>query len=135
MTGRGEKLHTIEVHAFTALLILPRVACSTAEVYRRFDDAPEPATAQLDVRLLLDPPSRWRGLLVNQLCPAVERTWPELADLRRTLARCVRLPVSLTGSGSAMFILCDDLDEAVAAGRNLPKDLPADCVIVQSNPW
>jgi 4-diphosphocytidyl-2C-methyl-D-erythritol kinase len=45
------------------------------------------------------------------------------------------VPVCLTGSGSAMFALCDNQDEATSLAAKLPQELRDDCVIVQSNPW
>ena len=135
MTGRGEKLQPIEVHGFAALLVLPPFRCGTGEVYRCFDQSPAPAVPRIDPAVLLQPPASWRGLMVNQLLPAARRVAPKLADLMQRLRQHLELPVCLTGSGSAVFALCDSLAEAVAAWARLPEDLAAAGLVVQSNPW
>ena len=132
VTGRGECVEAIEVHAFVAVLVLPRIACATVEVYQAFDDAPEPMGQQLSPELLQRAPSGWRDLLVNQLSAAASRVQPELADLMAEVHARTGLPVCLTGSGSALFILCDTPAEAqhvLAAADDL------DVVAVSMNSW
>jgi 4-diphosphocytidyl-2C-methyl-D-erythritol kinase len=55
--------------------------------------------------------------------------------LRERLAAATDVSVCLTGSGSAMFFLCNDAAEAVAVMAGLDDDLQARCVTVQPNPW
>jgi len=114
MTGRGEKVEPVAVHDFCAVLFLPDFSCGTHEVYRAFDECPSSPGAQLDAALLAGPPSRWRHRLVNQLAAAAETVRGELREMRAAISRVVSLPVCLTSSGSAMFVLCDDCDEAAA---------------------
>jgi len=45
------------------------------------------------------------------------------------------LPVCITGSGSAMFILCDSPAEAAATFAAFDDALRALCIPVRSNPW
>lgn len=134
MTGRGQHVQPVDVHDFAAVLHLPDFACSTAEVYRAFDARPPAADRQLDPASLAQPPSQWRELLVNQLtdaalsvCSGLERT---LAAISRTLPHA-----RMTGSGSAVFILCDGGPEASAALAAMPEDIRRQCVIVRNNPW
>jgi 4-diphosphocytidyl-2-C-methyl-D-erythritol kinase len=135
MTGRGERLEPLGIHPLLAVLLWPEFGCHTAEVYRAFDDEPAPMGRQLDARLLEEPPSHWRQKLVNQLQAGAGRVQPALADILENLRRSVSLPVCLTGSGSAMFILCDDLQEAQAALAAIPPDLKLQRLIVRGNPW
>ncbi|MFB3891955.1 MAG: 4-(cytidine 5'-diphospho)-2-C-methyl-D-erythritol kinase [Phycisphaerae bacterium] len=139
MTGRGEIIEHIEVYPFWAVLFMPEVAKSTAAVYRAFDEltASEPARhaaiqerpfALEDLRL---PPSRWRSLLRNDLTDAAVRICPSLRHLMDRLAEQSRLPVCLTGAGTAMFILCDDRQEALAVAGRLEADLAGLCTIVR----
>lgn len=115
MTGRGEGIEPVAVHEFRAVLFLPEFSCDTGEVYRAFDAHSARPAQQLDAELLAAPPSRWRDKLVNQLAAPAESVRPELAKMRASLARAVSLPVCLTGSGSGMFVLCDDDSEAASA--------------------
>ncbi|MCD4823167.1 MAG: 4-(cytidine 5'-diphospho)-2-C-methyl-D-erythritol kinase [Phycisphaerae bacterium] len=136
MTGRGEQLAPIDVYPFRAVLILPEVACATAAVYKAFDAAgstrmPE----QLDVHLLTSPPSQWRDMLVNQLeSPAMESAG-ELAELRDALGKALPLPVHMSGSGSTLFVLCDNQAEATDTLERIPKPIQSCCRIVRMNSW
>lgn len=136
MTGRGEKIQPVNVQDFWAVLVLPELHCETGRVYRAFDSFARSEARQLPPELLTgEPPSRWRHLLRNQLAAAAETVCDGLADLRRRLAAAVDAPVCMTGSGSAFFILCDDLPEARAVHAAVPPDLPVNCLIVRRNPW
>ena len=135
MTGRGDNVEPIRVHPFFAILLLPPFGCSTAAVYRAFDDAPREPGEQLDVAALTGPPSRWRGGLVNQLARAAGRVQPRVAEILSELGRALRVPVQLTGSGSAMFLLCDDLAEARVLASMIPSTIGCRKIVVESNPW
>jgi len=82
-----------------------------------------------------EPPSRWRTELVNDLLPAAERIRPQLAAVRRRLAEAVGVPVHMTGSGGAMFVLADTQMEAVELVRALPREMQVRCRVVALNPW
>jgi len=89
----------------------------------------------LDAGILAAPPSQWRQLLENQLTAAAEDLCGELAAVRREISQALSLPVCMTGSGSAMFVLCDDAAEAAATVAAVPDDLKPNCIIVQNNNW
>lgn len=115
MTGRGEHLESIAIHPFAAVVILPPFGCSTPAVYGAYDESPHPIAPQLDAGLIASqPPSVWRELLVNDLAGPARSVCPPLAELQDRLAEAVSAPVHITGSGSGMFILCDDAAEAAA---------------------
>ena len=134
MTGRGECIEPVAMHAFWAVLCMPDATCATAEVYRAFDDVPVEPADQFDSALLSHPPSTWRHLLRNQLAAAAERVCPALEAIGREISRRAALPVHLTGSGSAMFMLCDSSDEAIDV---LSRISEANCraIVVAANPW
>ena len=135
MTGRGEKLQPVAIHPFCAILITPPCLCMTAEVYQAFDEQPQQMQPQLDPGLLSQPPSRWRGRLENQLAPAAIGLCRELEETWTRLAGAIELPLLLTGSGSAMFVLCDDQREAARVFGHIPADLRQLCRLVRRNPW
>jgi 4-diphosphocytidyl-2-C-methyl-D-erythritol kinase len=135
MTGRGEHLEPVTVHPFLAVLILPGFACPTGEVYRAFDEAPAPKAPPLSLDTLRAPPSVWRRHLVNDLAAAAGRVCPELACLYAKLSDAVAPPVCLTGSGSTMFVLCDDPPEAAATAAAIRGVTDSEVLVVEQNPW
>lgn len=136
MTGRGERIEPAAVHPFFAVVYLSDFASATAEVYAAFDRQQCAEVEQLEPELLADnPPSCWRGRLSNQLTDAAVEVCGELGELRRRLCEAAGLAVSMTGSGSAFFILCDTLQEARQLLTKLPGDLRERCIIVRQNPW
>jgi 4-diphosphocytidyl-2-C-methyl-D-erythritol kinase len=133
MTGRGEILEPASIYPFVAGLFLNDCFCSTPEVYRAFDQSPPDTPRQLDPSALASqPPSRWRHLLVNQLFPAALKVCPALGELWNELRAALPCPVHMSGSGSALFILCDDETELSAMLARLPKHLQG-CVLAVRN--
>ena len=135
MTGRGECIEPWAVHPFLAVLILPVFACGTADVYRAYDEAPSGEKAQLDDAVLAtQPPSVWRRHLLNDLAEPAGRVCPALAELRGCLSARIEAPVHVTGSGSGLFVLCDDAAEAGRFASTVRRETAgsgADVVIVQ----
>jgi len=136
MTGRGEVLEPLAVHPFAAILCLSGLFCSTPQVYAAFDRLPAPSEYERDAGLLASqPPSAWRDGLRNDLLPAAEAVCPELGDLRWRLECQAQRPVCLTGSGSGLFILCDDQDEADVVLARLDDEMRSLCVVVRNCEW
>ncbi|HUS92605.1 MAG TPA: 4-(cytidine 5'-diphospho)-2-C-methyl-D-erythritol kinase [Phycisphaerae bacterium] len=138
MTGRGERIEPANVHPFVAVLHLPGVACSTAEVYRRFDQLPPPdAGPRLPALedLAGSPPAAWRSALRNDLAAPALAVSGELRRVHELLREAVGLPVGLTGSGSGLFVLCDDQAEARTVVGRIPPGLGGRTVLVGPNPW
>ena len=136
VTGRGEIVAPAEVHDFVAILILPDEPCATAEVYRAYDALTgEPGRQPDGAAIASQPPSRWRGLLRNDLARAARSVSKRLDEAYRGLAGSLELPVCITGSGGAMFVICDDEAEAAEVWGRIPPDLRERAVIVRPNPW
>jgi len=136
MTGRGECLAPLEVSDFAAVVVLGGYVCSTAEVYGAYDRLGASASGQLDASLLAaGPPSMWRDMLHNDLAQAAMDVCPQLAGLRDRIRAEVDVPVHVTGSGSAMFMLFDNAGQAATAIEGLDADLREMCVIAGLNPW
>lgn len=134
MTGRGEQLRPIDLPDFWAVLCMPEVHVSTEQVYRQFDRGGAAPATQPPPEALAGPPSAWRGLLSNQLTDAAERLYGVLGTIRRQLG-AAGLPVAMSGSGGAMFMLCDDFGQAEGAMARLPDEVRRFCTVVRSNPW
>jgi 4-diphosphocytidyl-2-C-methyl-D-erythritol kinase len=141
MTGRGEFVRPIALPDFYAVLCLPQLATSTAAVYHAFDAlANQGGIGMGKSSLILDNdnppagrPSAWRELLRNDLLPPALRVCPGLAEIMQALAQADPT-VCLTGSGSAMFILCDDQAQAYRTLANIAPQVAAMCMIVRSQP-
>ena len=143
VSGRGERFEVARVHPFTAVLHLPPIVCPTAEVYAAFDRLWQNREkgdrhlrcASEPVPFFGEPPSVWRGEIRNDLATAAFAVSEELRRTHALLAEATGLPVSVTGSGSGLFILCDDAEEARAVVGRLPPDLPGRTVLVGMNPF
>lgn len=126
--GRGERL-TPEprLPSLPAVLINPRVASPTGEVYRAYDagppaaaDRPAPPPAW-DVAAVLD----WLAQQRNDLEPAAVARAPAIAAV---LAAAEALPdvrlVRMSGSGATVFALFDAPANAAVAARRLSDSRP-----------
>lgn len=136
MTGRGEILEPATIHKFHAVLVLPEFGCATAQVYEAFDELPQEMAPQLEPDVLASQkPSQWRARLVNQLERPARAVSPGLGGLLERLGQVMPVPVHMTGSGSAVFLLCDDAREAVELQSALPMDVQPRSVRVTQCDW
>ena len=123
MGGRGEAITPLALPRFGAVLVNPRIAMATADVFRalalvlgtrRAEAGPEPAGASRSGLLA------WLRSEPNDLeLPARARA-PVLGDVEQALtatagARLVRM----SGSGATMFALYDDCRAAAAAAKRV----------------
>lgn len=109
-----------------ALLLLPDIQVSTAEVYRAWQPAdatrfPSGADAEL---IKCRTAREMQELLSNQLEPAAFREFPQLRDLHNAAQDCAGGPVRISGSGSSMFMLFDDPQAADFAAARIRAMLP-----------
>ena len=119
--GRGERVAPFRARRLTPLLILPGLPVATPSVFAAFDrfDRPPPATPRYAEWSQL-PAERLLGELQNDLEPAAFALHPPLGDLRAACERSLGRPVRMSGSGSTLFTLYDDADEATTAIGSLP---------------
>lgn len=82
-----------------------------------------------------DRPSRWTFGLSNDLLAAALKVCPRLSHFMQRLTRDTRLPVHLTGSGSALFILADDSESAVHIVQSISPEFRSRCRIVALSNW
>ena len=134
--SRGEKISSVEVHDFWAVLIFPNVSCPTGQVYQAFDTTGKSQlTPQLDTQIFSKPVSQWRNLIVNDLMKPGLELFKPLTEAYRAIEPCMGLPLCMSGSGSTLFVLCDSQPEAVSVIRKIPDDFRSYARIVRSNPW
>jgi len=123
-SGRGEIVKPIGVPSLArfAVLILPKIHVPTPAVYRRFDDMKLGDACAFDRQ---NEPEwrRWSQmgaeellpLLVNDLEPPAFSLEPQLARLHGEVQDLLARPVRMSGSGSSLFTLFNDLPDADAA--------------------
>lgn len=139
-TGRGQIVRPIAVpRPRYAVLILPGIHMATPAVYRRFDEM-----GLGDANSLKNEPN-WKNwtslgalellpLLVNDLeAPAFSLSAP-LAELHARATELARRIVRMSGSGSSLFTLFDQRDEAETSAHRLRLELGVDVRAVELCP-
>lgn len=133
--GLGERIErtappTVEGEPGAVVLAIPDAACPTGPVYRAFDEI-ERATPFRDVEAAqmarsgaIDP-----GDLFNDLAEAAMRVAPRVREAREALAEALGRPAHVTGSGSAVFVVCA-VGEAPELGERASRI--TGCAIVMS---
>lgn len=120
LEGRGERVGALPPsEPFAIGIVVPDVELSTASVYRQWDQMGEPQGRGFPTAAL-PPGLRGYDPLRNDLQPAAEALAPQLADWRADLAARWGRPVTMTGSGPALFGFFVDADEAHAAVADRP---------------
>jgi 4-diphosphocytidyl-2-C-methyl-D-erythritol kinase len=139
-TGRGEKVKKLARCEFRALLILPDISVSTAEVYANYrHDAASYHRLHKQISEYID---KKRIDLVCQMCANMLQEscfelHTELATLKKKVESRWLRPVCLSGSGSTMFRIIDrNNEEKVNACRDtLEQDYGCRGIIVDNNSW
>src|SRR5690606_26513362 len=114
-TGRGEVVQPFTPgRRHAVLLILPGIHVATPAVYKQYDSLPAPPDdGEPDFAAWSNlPADDLLPVLRNDLEPAAFSLHPELADLRRHAEAALGRIVRMTGSGSTLFTLFDDPQEA-----------------------
>ena len=124
--GRGELIESLPLHRLLfAVLIIPPYGTSTKDVYQAFDIQSEPpdtaaiAWAELAHANAMDISAAIR----NDLERSAFVVTPALSGLRDEIKTIARHPVHLSGSGSTLFILADQLAEAEFLANSLERNL------------
>ncbi len=106
-TGRGEKIREIGIDFdFKAILLLPKVSCSTKRVYANYRGQPRRFASlkgQIDALLeknRIDLVTKMCANMLDSACFGLHR---ELAELKAQVESLGIEPLCLSGSGSAMY--------------------------------
>jgi 4-diphosphocytidyl-2-C-methyl-D-erythritol kinase len=123
-TGRGEILTRVPARAFWVVIAQPAgVAVSTAWAYA--NALADRAAAQAGgLATLLDAlaagdAGKLAGVLHNDFLMGVEKHHPEIKDLRTVMMDCGALAAMLSGSGSAVYAICNDETHANQVGKKI----------------
>lgn len=136
--GLGEQVerhsphHTPILHAVIAF---PNAQCATPRVYGLFDELGGSSLRADAVRALAaqrsGPPP---DAPFNDLAHAAMRAAPQLRENLESLAKLAERPAHVTGSGSSIFVLCDDQLHAIALADATERKLGLPAVAVKSWP-
>jgi 4-diphosphocytidyl-2-C-methyl-D-erythritol kinase len=135
-TGRGEIVQPVARPAVKhALLFMPPESLATAHVYKRFDEMRLGSAAmesQPDwVQWSQLPAERLLPLLENDLEPAAFGVSPSLSRLRVGLEQSLARPVRMSGSGSCLFTLYNESDEAQSAAEHIGARFAVQCLAAE----
>jgi len=135
--GLGNRLarhdRTPPVHA---VLAFPEASCPTARVYSLFDEvAAEPwrgdAVHALTAAMPQPPPADG---LFNDLTRAAIRAAPQLEEHLARLSEVAERPAHLSGSGSSLFVICDDPLQAEFLAESAERTCGFPALAVQAAP-
>ncbi|MBL8877969.1 MAG: 4-(cytidine 5'-diphospho)-2-C-methyl-D-erythritol kinase [Phycisphaerales bacterium] len=135
MRGRGERIEPMRLELpLHLVLVLSALQCSTAEVYRRFDELPPPPARPAVPPLASKggmSAKQWMEALHNDLEPAAFATCPALRELAVEIQERTGLAVRMSGSGSALFRLFDDDRGARRFAESVESIGDARCVVTE----
>lgn len=140
-TGRGEKIRPIPaLFLFNALLIMPNVSTSTKSVYVNYRHDPQrylDAAAKINEYLGENRVDFAAKMCANMLQESCFRLHPDLAAIKNEAAKLTGKDVCLSGSGSAMFCLLDNDDDAAIEHCRDVLRIDFNCISrrVHNNSW
>ena len=106
--GVGDRIERLEgLPALHAVLVLPEIACPTGPIYRRFDQLPNPRLDPDRVRSMAGSTLEAHAPF-NDLAEAACLEAAGLREIRDELSEIAQRPAHVSGSGSTLFVLCDD---------------------------
>ena len=140
-TGRGEKIQQIEGNFdFKAILLLPKVSCSTKRVYANYQHDKgrfERLKGEIDALLEKNRIDLAAKMCANMLELTCFGLYRELAELKAQVKALGIEPWCLSGSGSAMYHIVETSDEGrVDEYLHLIKRHGfCDGIIIMNNKW
>ena len=121
--GVGEKLEVLNgLPAYKVLLVYPGFAVSTAEVYKKFDFGLTKCKKKLKQSLLKNSIFDGSFDLCNDLESVVMPRYPDILAAKKALLNHGALGALMSGSGSTVFGIFSDHEQANAANRVLSEN-------------
>lgn len=119
--GIGDQLHPADVAPRFFVLIVPPFGCPTADVYKSFAAMwkREPNGDTVHPIAVAEPTHASPRTYPNDLQAAAETVRPGLRALRHRVEALAQREVAMTGSGSTLFVPCDDNAQALHCASRL----------------
>lgn len=107
-SGRGEIMEPIELslNNWFILIVKPPVAVPTAKAFQWIVPAKPPVSLKA---LVQQPVAEWKNSITNQFESSVFQTYPEIGELKNQLYDLGASYASMSGSGSCVFGLFQEL--------------------------
>lgn len=139
-TGRGETISEIpKIFFFRAILMLPKLNTSTKMVYERYvHDAAQYARQhdRLAAFLRRSDLESAAQMAVNMLEPSCFALHPELEKLKASVESLGLGRVTLSGSGSALYLLVSALPGQAQRAQSIIRErIGCECITVNNNRW
>ena len=140
-SGRGEKISKLDnFFSFSALVVLPDLSVSTKTIYDNFKiDLPlfEALKEQIKPLFLKNRVDLVQKMCANMLAKTCFALNNKLALLKAEIEKICGLPVMLSGSGSALFVVLADKDyhKATILQREIESSLECNSIIGFNNIW
>jgi 4-diphosphocytidyl-2-C-methyl-D-erythritol kinase len=129
---RQEQPEAGELHA---VLAFPDAMCPTRRVYSLFDELGRAAVHPRSLEGLAQrTPLHSMEHLFNDLAEPAMRAAPRLRDDLHALSALAERPAHISGSGSSMFVICDEQMHATALAEAVERRLNLPAVAVQATP-
>lgn len=114
--GTGNEIQSLgDPPPLHGVLFFPNAACPTGKVYQQFDRTSVGADVRASaVRKLAEQQRVGPNDPFNDLADAARIIAPAMADDMDEIGELTALPVHVCGSGSSLFVLCDDAMHANA---------------------
>jgi 4-diphosphocytidyl-2-C-methyl-D-erythritol kinase len=127
-TGRGEIVeHVPSAKPLHFVIVCPKEGLTTAKVYGGVKVPPAPRSADAICSALATGDVDAIGHeLFNRLLEPAEALCPAVRELRTILTRLRPVGVLMSGSGSSLFALCRDADDAREFAQRLRAELSSD---------
>ncbi len=134
--GFGERIETHdEIRPLHAVIVFPEATCPTSHVYAMYDEiGPRPLRPDAVRSLAAGPGALRTDAVFNDLAAAAVRLRPELQDPSAGVSRLAECPAQVAGSGSSLFVLCDDEMQASRLADAVTQRLDLPAVAVRSAP-
>lgn len=117
-TGIGDVLTPIKLSlkGLFLFLVKPAVSVPTKVAYSRVTPTPSTSCLETDVAKNV---SKWYEVVKNDFEPSVFAAFPELAEIKTTIKDSGALYTSMSGSGSSIFGIFDDVNLAEKLRKKL----------------
>jgi 4-diphosphocytidyl-2-C-methyl-D-erythritol kinase len=130
--GLGETVETHETAPrVDAVLVFPDASCPTGRVYGVFDELGG-GELRSDAVAALIASGPTPDTLFNDLTAAAISVAPELGLLRHEVVTLAERPAHVSGSGSTLFVLCDDHMHATALAAAITEQLDVPALAVSN---